>query len=142
MITRYSRPEMTQIWSQESKYSIWYEIEAHACDAMADLGTIPKKDAKAIWKVKDHIFDPKKIEDIEKVTKHDVIAFLTYLSNLIGPENARFIHQGMTSSDVLDTCFNIQLVKACDILLQDVDDLLSAIKERAYQHKYLSLIHI
>tara|TARA_B100001175_G_C19470776_1_gene621618 strand:- start:114 stop:1415 length:1302 start_codon:yes stop_codon:yes gene_type:complete len=136
MITRYSRPEMTQIWSQESKYSIWYEIEAHACDAMADLGIIPKKDAKAIWKVKDHIFDPKKIEDIEKVTKHDVIAFLTYLSNLIGPENARFIHQGMTSSDVLDTCFNIQLVKACDILLQDVDDLLSAIKDRAYQHKY------
>ena len=136
MIIRYSRPEMTQIWSQESKYSIWYEIEAHACDAMADLGIIPKKDAKAIWKVKDHIFDPKKIEDIEKVTKHDVIAFLTYLSNLIGPENARFIHQGMTSSDVLDTCFNIQLVKACDILLQDVDDLLSVIKNQAYQHKY------
>ena len=136
MITRYSRPEMTQIWSQESKYSIWYEIEAHACDAMADLGTIPKKDATAIWMVKDHIFDPKKIEDIEKVTKHDVIAFLTYLSNLIGPENARFIHQGMTSSDVLDTCFNIQLVKACDILLQDVDDLLSVIKNQAYQHKY------
>ena len=136
MINRYSRSDMAHIWSQETKYSIWYEIEAHACDAMAELGIIPKKDAKAIWKVKDHIFDPQKIENIEKVTKHDVIAFLTYLSNLIGPDNARFIHQGMTSSDVLDTCFNIQLVKACDILLQDVDELLSVIKDQAYKHKY------
>ena len=122
MITRYSRPEMTQIWSQESKYAIWYEIEAHACDAMAELGIISKNDAKSIWKVKDHIFDLQKIDNIEKVTKHDVIAFLTYLSDLIGPENARFIHQGMTSSDVLDTCFNIQLVRACDICLLYTSD--------------------
>ena len=136
MIARYSRAEMTKIWSNETKYSIWYKIEAHACDAMAELGIIPQNDAKAIWKVKTHTFDPKKIDEIEKVTKHDVIAFLTYLSDLIGPKNARFIHQGMTSSDVLDTCFNIQLVKACDILLKNIDELLSVIKIQAENHKY------
>ena len=135
MIPRYSRPEMVKNWSQESKYSIWYEIEAHACDAMAALGVIPKENAAAIWKAKGLVFDTKKIDDIEAVTKHDVIAFLTHLSDLIGAENARFVHQGMTSSDVLDTCFNIQLVRATDIMLIGLDKLLVTLKKRAYEHK-------
>ena len=136
MIPRYSRPKMVKIWEPANKFKLWFEIEAHACDAMADLGIIPKKDAKAIWKVKDHIFDPKKIEDIEKVTKHDVIAFLTHLSEHVGSDEARFVHQGMTSSDVLDTCFNIQLVRAADILVEDVKGLMAALKKRAIEHKY------
>ena len=135
MIPRYSRPEMVKNWSQESKYSIWYEIEAHACDAMAALGVIPKENAAAIWKAKGLVFDTKQIDDIEAVTKHDVIAFLTHLSDLIGAENARFVHQGMTSSDVLDTCFNIQLVRATDIMLIGLDKLLVTLKKRAYEHK-------
>jgi len=135
MIPRYSRPEMVKNWSQESKHSIWYEIEAHACDAMAALGVIPKENAAAIWKAKGLVFDTKKIDDIEAVTKHDVIAFLTHLSDLIGAENARFVHQGMTSSDVLDTCFNIQLVRATDIMLVGLDKLLVTLKKRAYEHK-------
>ena len=135
MILRYSRPEMVKIWSQESKYSIWYEIEAHACDAMASLGVIPQKNAKAIWKAKGQVFDTKIIDAIEAVTKHDVIAFLTHLSNLIGAENARFVHQGMTSSDVLDTCFNIQLVRATDLMVCGLDKLLVILKNRAYEHK-------
>ena len=135
MILRYSRPEMVKIWSQESKYSIWYEIEAHACDAMASLGVIPQKNAKAIWKAKNQVFDTKKIDAIEAVTKHDVIAFLTHLSDLIGAENARFVHQGMTSSDVLDTCFNIQLVRATDLMVSGLDKLLVTLKNRAHEHK-------
>ena len=135
MIPRYSRPEMVAIWSPETKFRIWYEIEAHACDAQADLGVIPRANAEAVWKAKDVTFDVARIDEIEAVTKHDVIAFLTHLAELIGSDEARFVHQGMTSSDVLDTCFNVQLVRAADILLVDVDKLLSALKRRALEHK-------
>ena len=135
MIPRYSRPDMVQIWSPESKFRIWYEIEAHACDAMADLGVIPRENADAVWKAKDVEFDVARIDEIEAVTKHDVIAFLTHLAEHVGSEEARFVHQGMTSSDVLDTCFNIQLVRAADILLADMDQLLAALKRRAQEHK-------
>ncbi|WP_136656940.1 adenylosuccinate lyase [Nitratireductor sp. XY-223] len=135
MIPRYSRPEMTAIWSPESKFRIWFEIEAHACDALAELGVIPKSAAKTIWeKGGKAVFDVARIDEIEAVTKHDVIAFLTHLAEIVGPD-ARFVHQGMTSSDVLDTCFNVQLVKATDILLADMDKLLAALKERAHEHK-------
>ncbi len=135
MIPRYSRPEMVAIWSAESKFNIWYEIEAHACDAQADLGVIPRENAEAIWKARDVKFDVARIDEIEAVTKHDVIAFLTHLAEIIGNEEARFVHQGMTSSDVLDTCFNVQLVRASDILIADMDKLLAAIKRRAFEHK-------
>jgi adenylosuccinate lyase len=134
MIPRYSRPEMAAIWSPESKFRIWFEIEAHAADAQAELGVIPKAAAEKTWTAKDMAFDIDRIDEIEREVKHDVIAFLTHLSELVGPE-ARFVHQGMTSSDVLDTCFNVQLVKAADILLADLDALLAAIKRRAYEHK-------
>ena len=117
MIPRYSRPEMVQIWSAETKFRIWYEIEAHACDAQAAIGVIPKENAAAVWKAKDTPFDTARIDEIEAVTKHDVIAFLTHLAEIIGQDEARFVHQGMTSSDVLDTCFNIQLTRAADLLL-------------------------
>jgi adenylosuccinate lyase len=134
-IARYSRPEMTAIWSPETKFRIWFEIEAHAVDAMAELGTIPKEAAKKIWeKANAAKFDVGRIDEIEAEVKHDVIAFLTYLSEIVGPE-ARFVHAGMTSSDVLDTCFNVQLVRAADILLADVDKLLAALKRRAFEHK-------
>lgn len=135
MITRYSRPEMVAIWSPENKFRIWYEIEAHACDAQAELGVIPKESAAAVWKAKDVEFNVARIDEIEAVTKHDVIAFLTHLAEIIGNEEARFVHQGMTSSDVLDTCFNVQLVEAADILLADMDKLLDALKRRALEHK-------
>lgn len=135
MIPRYSRPDMVQIWSPETKFRIWYEIEAHACDAMADLGVIPKENAEAVWKANEVEFDVVRIDEIEAVTKHDVIAFLTHLAEHIGSEEARFVHQGMTSSDVLDTCFNVQLVRAADILIADVDTLLAALKRRAFEHK-------
>ncbi|MBT6508715.1 MAG: adenylosuccinate lyase, partial [Marinovum sp.] len=135
MIPRYSRPDMVQIWSPETKFRIWYEIEAHACDAMADIGTIPKENAEAVWKANEVEFDVARIDEIEAVTKHDVIAFLTHLAEHIGSEEARFVHQGMTSSDVLDTCFNVQLVRAADILIADVDALLIALKRRAFEHK-------
>ena len=135
MIPRYSRPDMVQIWSPETKFRIWYEIEAHACDAMADIGTIPKENAEAVWKANEVEFDVARIDEIEAVTKHDVIAFLTHLAEHIGSEEARFVHQGMTSSDVLDTCFNLQLVRAADILIADVDALLIALKRRAFEHK-------
>jgi adenylosuccinate lyase len=135
MIPRYSRPEMVAIWSPENKFRIWYEIEAHACDAQAALGVIPKESAAAVWKAKDTKFDVARIDEIEAVTKHDVIAFLTHLAEIIGNEEARFVHQGMTSSDVLDTCFNVQLVEAADILIADVDKLLEALKRRAFEHK-------
>jgi adenylosuccinate lyase len=134
-IARYSRPEVTAIWSPETKFRIWFEIEAHAADAMAELGTIPKEAAKKIWeKGKAGKFDVARIDEIEAEVKHDVIAFLTHLSEIVGPE-ARFVHAGMTSSDVLDTCFNVQLVRAADILIADVDKLLAALKRRAFEHK-------
>ncbi len=135
MIPRYARPEMTAIWSPETKFRIWYEIEAHACDAMADLGVIPRENADAVWKAKDVEFDVARIDEIEAVTKHDVIAFLTHLAEIIGNDEARFVHQGMTSSDVLDTTLNVQMVRAADILLADMDKLLDALKRRAHEHK-------
>jgi adenylosuccinate lyase len=134
MIPRYSRPEMVKIWSPETKFRIWFEIEAHAADAQAELGVIPKAAAAAIWKAKDVEFDVARIDAIEAVTKHDVIAFLTHLAEHVG-EEARFVHQGMTSSDVLDTCLSVQLVRASDILLADLDALLAVLKRRAFEHK-------
>jgi adenylosuccinate lyase len=135
MIPRYTRKEMAQIWAPETRFKIWFEIEAHAADRMAQLGIVPKAAAKKIWaKGKDAKFDVARIDEIESVTKHDVIAFLTHLSEIVGPE-ARFVHQGMTSSDVLDTCFNIQLTRAADLLLADLDEVLSALKKRAFEHK-------
>ena len=135
MIPRYSRPEMVKIWSQETKFKIWFEIEAHACDAMANLGLIPRENASAVWKAKDADFDVDRINEIEATTKHDVIAFLTHLAEHIGSEEARFVHQGMTSSDVLDTCLSVQLVKASDLLINDINQLLAALKRRALEHK-------
>ena len=135
MIPRYSRPEMVNIWSPETKFRIWFDIEAHACDAMATIGVIPSENAKAVWKAKDVEFDVARIDEIEAVTKHDVIAFLTHLAEIVGSDEARFVHQGMTSSDVLDTCFNVQLVCAADILIADLDALLEALKRRAFEHK-------
>jgi len=135
MIPRYSRPEMTAIWSAETRFRIWFEIEAHACDALAEIGTIPKASAEAIWRNAGNAkFDVAKIDEIERVTKHDVIAFLTHLAEFIGPES-RFVHQGLTSSDVLDTCLAVQLQRASDLLIADVDALLDALKRRAYEHK-------
>jgi adenylosuccinate lyase len=135
MIPRYSRPEMVAIWSPETRFRIWFEIEAHAADAMAGLGIVPKAAAKKIWdKGRKAKFDIARIDAIERETKHDVIAFLTHLAEIVGPE-ARFVHAGMTSSDVLDTCFNVQLVRASDILVADVDRLLKALKRRAFEHK-------
>ncbi|MBK5926239.1 adenylosuccinate lyase [Rhodobaculum claviforme] len=135
MIPRYSRPEMVAIWSPETRFRIWFEIEAHACDAMADLGVIPRANAEAVWKARDAQFDTARIDEIEAVTKHDVIAFLTHLGEIVGVDEARFVHQGMTSSDVLDTAFNIQLTRAADLLLADIDALLAALKRRALEHK-------
>ncbi len=132
MIPRYSRPDMTAIWSDDTRFRIWFEIEAHACDALAKLGVIPKEAAETIWKK--GRFDAQRVHEIERTTKHDVIAFLTNVAEHVGAE-ARFLHQGMTSSDVLDTCLSVQLVRATDILLADMDALLSAIKRRAYEHK-------
>ena len=135
MIPRYSRPEMVSIWSPETKFRIWFEIEAHACDAQARIGVIPAENAEAVWKARDVEFDVARIDEIEAVTKHDVIAFLTHLAEIIGNDEARFVHQGMTSSDVLDTTFNIQLVRAADILIKDLEGLLAALKTRAFEHK-------
>ncbi|MCL3882582.1 adenylosuccinate lyase [Marivita sp. GX14005] len=135
MIPRYSRPDMVSIWEPATKFRIWFEIEAHACDAMADLGVIPRENAQAVWKAKDVEFDIARIDEIERETKHDVIAFLTHLAEHVGSEEARFVHQGMTSSDVLDTTFNVQLVRAADILIADLEALLAALKRRAYEHK-------
>ena len=132
MIPRYSRPEMTEIWEPENKFRIWFEIEAHACDALAELGVIPKEAAKAIWERGK--FDVARIDEIERETKHDVIAFLTNVAEHVGPE-ARFLHQGMTSSDVLDTCLAVQLKQAADILLADLDRVLDVLKRRADEHK-------
>lgn len=132
MIPRYSRQQMADIWSPESKFRIWFEIEAHACDAQAKLGVIPEAAAKAVWE-RGH-WEIDRIDEIEREVKHDVIAFLTSLAEHVGDE-ARFVHQGMTSSDVLDTCFNIQLVKASDLLIEDLEALLTVLKRRAYEHK-------
>ena len=135
MIPRYSRPEMTAIWTPEQRFRIWFEIEAHAAAAMAELGTIPKAAAQVIWdKGSKAVFDTARIDEIEAVTKHDVIAFLTHLAEHVGPE-ARFVHQGMTSSDVLDTCLNVQLVRAADLLIAGLDRVLAALKARAFEHK-------
>jgi adenylosuccinate lyase len=133
MIPRYSRPEMARIWEPENRFRIWFEIEAHACDAMAELGLIPKEAAKAVWERGK--FEPARIDEIERETRHDVIAFLTNLAEHVGPE-ARFVHQGMTSSDVLDTCLAVQLTEAADLLIADVDALLAALKRRAIEHKH------
>ncbi|MGR3594227.1 MAG: adenylosuccinate lyase [Limimaricola soesokkakensis] len=135
MIPRYSRPEMTAIWEPATKFRIWYEIEAHAGDAMADLGVIPRENADAVWKAKDVEFDVARIDEIEAVTKHDVIAFLTHLAEHVGSDQARFVHQGMTSSDVLDTTFNVQLTRAADLLIADMERVLTALKARAIEHK-------
>ena len=132
MIPRYSRPEMTRIWEPENKFRIWFEIEAHACDAQAELGIIPKEAAKEVWDK--GAFEVERIDEIERETHHDVIAFLTNLAEHVGPA-ARFVHQGMTSSDVLDTCLSVQLTQAADLLLQDLDRLLDALKTRAKEHK-------
>ena len=135
MIPRYSRAEMTSIWDPQTKFRIWFEIEAHACDALAELGVIPKQSAANIWaKAKDVTFDVERIDAIEREVKHDVIAFLTHLAEFIGPDS-RFVHQGMTSSDVLDTCLNVQLVRASDLLIADVKALLAALKRRAFEHR-------
>jgi adenylosuccinate lyase len=135
MVPRYTRTAMAEIWSPQSRFRIWFEIEAHAADAMAKLGLIPKSAAKTIWtKGKNATFDIARIDEIEREVKHDVIAFLTHLAEIVGPD-ARFVHQGLTSSDVLDTCFNVQLVRAADLLIADVDGLLAALKRRAFEHK-------
>ena len=139
MIERYSRNEMREIWSQKNKYKIWFLIEAHACDAMAEIGLIPPSSAKKIWEYKDYEFDIEEIDKIEKKTKHDVIAFLTHLSDIIGPD-ARFIHQGMTSSDILDTCFSIQLFRSSELLIEDLKTLLKNLKNLALKHKFTKCI--
>ena len=136
MIPRYTRPQMAQIWTAQARFRIWFEIEAHAAAAMAALGMIPPAAAKAVWdKGSKAVFDIARIDEIEREVKHDVIAFLTHLAEHVGPE-ARFVHAGMTSSDVLDTCFNLQLVQAADLLLADLDDLLAALRRRAFEHKH------
>jgi adenylosuccinate lyase len=135
MIPRYSRPEMAAIWEPQAKFRIWFEIEAHACDALAELGVIPKDAARTIWaKAGKATFDVARIDAIEREVKHDVIAFLTHLAEIVGPD-ARFVHQGMTSSDVLDTCLSVQLARAADILISDIDKVLAALKRRAFEHK-------
>src|SRR5690348_13485084 len=135
MIPRYTRPEMAAIWSPETRFRIWFEIEAHATDAMAELGLVPKEAAQALWEKAGSVrFDSERIDAIEREVKHDVIAFLTHLAEIVGPQ-ARFVHQGMTSSDVLDTCLNVQLVRAADILIADADKVLAALKRRAFEHK-------
>src|SRR6201984_259511 len=135
MIPRYSRPDMVAIWSAETRFRIWFEIEAHAADAMAELGIIPQAAAAKIWaKGTNATLDTSRIDAIEREVKHDVIAFLPHLAEIVGPE-ARFVHQGMTSSDVLDTCLNVQLTRAADILIHDIDRGLAALKHRSVAHK-------
>src|SRR5690349_17902154 len=135
MIPRYARAEMVSLWSPETKFRIWFEIEAHATDALAELSVVPKHAAAKVWeKGRDARFDVARIDEIEREVKHDVIAFLTHLAEIVGPE-ARFVHQGMTSSDVLDTCLNVQLMRAADILIADTEALLAALKKRAFEHK-------
>jgi len=146
MVPRYSRPAMAAIWDAEARYAIWFEIEAHATDALADLGVVPKEAAKALWDwwATDPVIDVPAIDAIEAVTRHDVIAFLTWVSEQVaahsGEDWARFMHQGMTSSDVLDTCLAVQLKRALELLIEDVDTLLAAIRRRAEEHKYTPTI--
>ena len=143
MIPRYSRPEMVSIWSAETRFAIWFEIEAHATTKLGELGVVPKESAQNIWDVMnarkaekgDYGFDVARIDEIERTTKHDVIAFLTHLSEIVGPD-ARFVHQGMTSSDILDTTLSVQMARAADLLIADVDALLAALKRRAFEHKH------
>src|SRR3982751_2385270 len=140
MIPRYAREQMVSIWSPETKFRIWFEIEAHATDALAELGVVPKEAAAKVWeKGRDAKFDVARIDEIEREVKHDVIAFLTHLAEIVGPES-RFVHQGMTSSDVLDTCLNIQLMRAASVLIGDVERLLAALELRAMEHKYTPTI--
>jgi len=135
MIPRYSRPTMAAIWSPEARFRIWFEIEAHATSALAELGLVPREAAERVWeKGAEAVFDVERIEAIEREVKHDVIAFLTHLAEIVGPE-ARFVHAGLTSSDVLDICFAIQLARAADLLIADLDELLAALKRRAFEHK-------
>src|ERR1700744_5459395 len=135
MIPRYAREKMVSIWSPETKFRIWFEIEAYATDALAELGVVPKEAAAKVWeKGRTAKFDVARIAEIEREVKHDVIAFLTHLSEIVGPE-ARYVHQGMTSSDVLDTCLNVQLMRAADLLIEDTDALLAALKKRAFEYK-------
>src|SRR6202035_3770330 len=135
MISRYTRPEMAAIWEAQMRFKIWFEIEAHAADAQAELGVIPKEAAKVIWaKARDAIFDVARIDEIERETKNDAVASTTHLAEIVGPA-ARSVHQGMTSSDVLDPCLNVQLTRAADILIADIDKLLAALKKRAFEHK-------
>jgi len=141
MVPRYSRPEMSAIWEPQSKFRIWFEIEAHATDALAELGVVPKSAAEALWSwwATNPEIDVAAIDAIEAVTKHDVIAFLTWVAEHVG-DQARFMHQGMTSSDVLDTCLAVQLARASDMLLADIDRLLGVIRTRAFEHKYTPTI--
>ena len=140
MIPRYTRPQMAAIWTPETRFRIWFEIEAHAASAMAELGMIPKSAAKTIWeKGQAAAFDTARIDEIEREVKHDVVAFLTHLAEIVGPD-ARFVHLGMTSSDVLDTCLNVQLVRAADILIADVDALMAALERRAREYKFTPTI--
>jgi adenylosuccinate lyase len=140
MIARYARPEMAAIWQPQTRFRIWFEIEAHAADAMAELGLIPKEAAQTIWaRGRDAAFDIARIDAIEREVKHDVVAFLTHLAEIIGPQ-ARFVHQGLTSSDVLDTCFNVQLVRAADLLIADVGELCAALERRAFEHKFTPIV--
>ncbi len=139
MIPRYTRPEMANIWSPETKYRIWFEIEAHATDKLAELGVVPTAAAQAVWKAKDMTFDVERIDEIEREVKHDVIAFLTHLAELVG-EDARFVHQGLTSSDVLDTCLAVQMTRSADLLLTGVDRVMEALKKRAFEHKTTTCI--
>ncbi|WP_454814249.1 adenylosuccinate lyase [Labrys neptuniae] len=140
MIPRYSRPQMVSIWAEQSRFRIWFEIEAHATDKLAELGVVPREAAAKVWeKARDVTFDVARIDEIEREVKHDVIAFLTHLGEIVGPE-ARFLHQGMTSSDVLDTCFAVQLSRAADLLIADVDEVLAALRKRALEHKYTPTI--
>ncbi len=140
MIPRYTRPEMAAIWDPQTRFRIWFEIEAHATDALAALGVIPKEAAETIWaKGKNATFDVARIDEIEREVKHDVIAFLTHLAEIVGPD-ARFVHQGMTSSDVLDTCLNVQLMRAADLLIADVGKVLAALKRRAFEYKMTPVV--
>ena len=141
MVPRYARPQMTAIWEPEARFRIWFEIEAHATQALADLGTVPQSAAKALWDwwATNPAIDVAAIDAIEAVTKHDVIAFLTWVAEQVG-DQARFMHQGMTSSDVLDTCLSVQMVRAADLLIADLDALLAAIQRRAFEHKHTPTI--
>ncbi len=140
MIPRYTRPEMAAIWDPQTRFRIWFEIEAHATDALAALGVVPKEAAETVWaKGRDATFDVARIDEIEREVKHDVIAFLTHLAEIVGPE-ARFVHQGMASSDVLDTCLNVQLMRAADLLIADVDQVLAALKRRAFAYKMTPVV--